>query len=390
MNPHYSNNTEGEEDGVSIIDLLQVVAENLRLLVVAPIAVGLIAFGISFIIPPTYTATATFLPPQQQQSMASSLLQSLGAFGGLAGAASGLKNPTDQYISFLKSKTVEDALVGRFKLIERYEVKFKSDARKILELNTRIISGKDNIIAVEFDDKSPSFAADVANAYGEELTKLLGVLAITEAQQRRVFFGKQLSATKDSLVAAEKALAATGVSVTALNANPSTALAGPASLRAQVTVQEVKLASMRSYLTDAAPEFRQAQAELVALRRELSKAESAQPAAVGGDNDYIGKYRDFKYQETLFDLFSRQYEIARVDESREGSSLQVIDQAQPPERKAKPKKATIAAISTFATAFFLLIFVFVRNAWRNSQNDAASIVAVQKLKYALRRSLGRN
>lgn len=389
MNSADSNNTQVDEGGVSIIDLLQVFVENLRLLVIAPIAVGLIALGISFLVTPTYTATATFLPPQQQQGMASSLLQSLGAIGGLAGAASGLKNPTDQYISFLRSQTVEDGLVRRFSLTERYDVKFKSDARKTLELNTRITSGKDNIISVEVDDRNPSFAADVANAYGEELIKLLGALAITEAQQRRVFFGKQLSATKDSLVAAEKALAATGISVSALNANPSTALAGPASLRAQVTVQEVKLASMRSYLTDAAPEFRQAQAELSALRRELSKAESAQPATAGSDSDYIGKYRDFKYQETLFDLFSRQYEIARVDESREGSSLQVIDQAQVPERKAKPKRAMIAVISTFGTAFFLLVFVFLRNAWKNWQNDAASAFAVQKLKFSLRRSLGR-
>ena len=383
------NDLSDEDEGISIIDLLQVVAENLRLLVVAPIAIGALALGVSFLIPPTYTAVATFLPPQQQQGMASSLLQSLGAIGGLASAAGGLKNPNDQYIGLLKSNAVEDQLITRFGLLERYDVEFKTDARKILEKNTRVVSGKDNIVTVEFDDKVPAFAADVANAYGEELTRLLGRLAITEAQQRRVFFGKQLASTKDSLIAAEQALAATGVSVATLNANPTTALAGPAALRAQVTAQEVKLASMRSYLTDSAPEFRQAQAELTALRRELSKAESAQPATAAGGNDYIAKYRDFKYQETLFDLFSRQFEIARVDESREGAVLQNIDVATPPERKAKPKKGLIALGAAAGSAFILLVFVFVRNAWRNALVDPQGAERIARLRRTLRRSAGR-
>lgn len=377
-------------DDVSFIDILQVLAENLRLIVVGPILIGLAALGITFAIPPTFTAVATFLPPQQQQGMAAGLLQSLGALGGLAGAASGLKNPTDQYISFLKSNAVEDALIERFKLMSRFEVDFKVDARKALERSTRVTAGKDNIISIEFDDRDPKFAADLANAYGEELAKLLSRLSVTEAQQRRQFFGKQLLATKDSLVSAEKALAATGVSVAALNSNPSTALAGPATLRAQVTAQEVKLASMRSYLTEDAADFRKGQAELSALRRELIKAENSQPVdAAGGRSDYITKFRDFKYQETLFDLFSRQYEVARIDESREGAVVQVIDVAQIPERKSKPKKATIAIITTFVAGLVILVFVFVRHSWRNTIADYRSAERIGRLRLAWRRSLGR-
>lgn len=379
-----------QDGGISLLDLLQVIAENLRTLVLVPVIAGALALGVSFLITPTFTATATFLPPQQQQGMASSLLQSLGAIGGLAGAASGLKNPTDQYVSFMKSKAVEDELIKRFDLITRYKADFKVDARKILESNTRILAGKDNIVTVEFDDRDPKFAADVANAYGEELTKLLGRLAVTEAQQRRLFFGKQLSATKDKLILAEQALAATGVSAATLNSNPVTALEGPARLRAQVTAQEVKLASMRSYLAEGAAEFRQAQAELAALRRELARAESAQPVSATGANDYIAKYRDFKYQETLFELFSRQYELARVDESREGSVIQVVDAAQPPERKTKPKKATIAVIATAVTLFLLLVFVFVRNGWRAALHDAESAEKIARLQSALRRAIGRH
>lgn len=117
-----------DDDEISLLDLLQVVVDNLRLLVLGPLVCGLAALGYSFTIPPTYTAKNQFLPPQQQQSSAASMLASLGALGGLAGAATGLKSPTDQYIAFMKSVSVQDALIERFKLVEKYEAKLKTDA----------------------------------------------------------------------------------------------------------------------------------------------------------------------------------------------------------------------------------------------------------------------
>ena len=175
-----------EDEEISLLDLLQTVVENLRLLVLGPLAVGLAALGISFAVPPTYTARTQFLPPQQQQSAAASMLASLGSLGGLAGAAAGLKNPSDQYVAFMKSNVLEDALIDRFKLMERFEEKLRADARVKLERSVRIASGKDGLISVEFDHTDPQFAAELVNAYPEELRALLARLAVTEAQQRRV------------------------------------------------------------------------------------------------------------------------------------------------------------------------------------------------------------
>ena len=192
-----------EDDEISLLDLLQTVVENLRLLVLGPLLVGLAALGISFAIPPTFTASTQFLPPQQQQSAAAAMLQSLGALGGLAGAATGIKNPNDQFVSFMQSRTLQDALIERFKLQERYEAKYLEDTRRELAKNARISSGKDGLIRVEVDDKDPAFAAELANAHVQELTQLLGRLAVTEAQQRRLFFEKQLNSAKDKLTQAE-------------------------------------------------------------------------------------------------------------------------------------------------------------------------------------------
>ncbi len=377
-----------DDDEISLLDLLQVVVDNLKLLVLGPLACGLTALGISFATPPTFTAKTQFLPPQQQQSSAASMLASLGALGGLAGAATGIKSPADQYIAFMKSVSVQNALIDRLKLMERYEAKLKIDARQALLGSVRIASGKDGLISVEVDDKDPKFAADLANAHVEELRNLLGRLAVTEAQQRRMFFEKQLQVTKENLAKADLALKSSGINSSVLKSSPSSAVEAVARLKAGISVQEVKLGSMRNYLTENAPEFKQALNELASLRTQLAKAEKEEPAPKD-TSDYVSRYREFKYQETMFELFAKQFELAKVDESREGAVIQVLDVAQPPERKAKPKKALIAIIATLASGFALLLFVFVRNAFKNAAQDESTKLKISLLQSSWHKALGK-
>jgi uncharacterized protein involved in exopolysaccharide biosynthesis len=380
--------TTEADDEISLLDLALVVVENLRLLVLGPLAAGLVALGISFLIPPTFTAKTQFLPPQQQQSAAASMLASLGSLGGLAGAAAGIKNPSDQYLAFLKSVSLQDALIDRFDLVKRFQVENRTDARRVMEGGVRTSSGKDGLIAVEVDDKDPKFAADLANAHVEELRKLLGRLAVTEAQQRRVFFEKQLQEARGNLAKSESALRSTGVSESLLKSNPTAALAGVAALKAQVTAQEVKVGAMRNYLSESAPEFRSALNDLTNLRGVLAKQQTAEePSIKNADGSYIQRYRDFKYFETLYELYAKQFEIARVDEAREGAVIQVLDAAQTPERKSKPKKALIALVSTLAAGFGLLLFVFVRNAIKKSQ---VADPRMSQLHLAFKKAFGKN
>jgi uncharacterized protein involved in exopolysaccharide biosynthesis len=292
----------------------------------------------------------------------------------------------------MKSVTLQDSLIERFKLLERYEAKTKTDARLELKENVRAASGKDGLISVEVDDKDPKFAAELANAHVEELGKLLGKLATTEAQQRRLFFEKQLTQAKEKLIQSEIDLKSTGVSGSVLKSNPASAVAAVAGLQAGVTAQEVKLGAMRGYLAETAPEFKQALNELANLRTQLAKQEKDSPASSNttAQGDYVSKYREFKYSETLFELFAKQFEIAKVDESREGAVIQVLDAALPPERKSKPKKALIAIISTLATGFALMLFVFIRQAMRNVKQDPESAQKFTALQASWRKALGRS
>jgi len=373
--------------------LLQVVLDNLRLLVIGPLLAGLVALGVTFAVAPTFTATTTFMPPQQQQSAAASMLAGLGALGGLAGAATGLKNPNDQFVAFLKSDSIANALIDRFNLMARFESVYKVDARTQLSNLSQISSAKDGLITVTFDDKDPVFAAQVANAYVTELGKMLNRLALTEAQNRRQFFEKQLIETKEKLTLAEANLRKSGINITALKSNPQAAITAVAELQAQIVAQEVKLSSMRGYLTESAPDFKQAQTELSALRMQFSKLEKSSAGSIGvnsSDADYVARYRDVKYHETLFDLFSKQFELAKVDEAREGNAIQIVDLAHAPERKSKPKKARIAVLSTLAAGMLLLLFVFVRSAMRSAAQAPETAEKFSSLGRAWRKALGRS
>jgi tyrosine-protein kinase Etk/Wzc len=394
MSENATSNAQGSigdmqnDDEISLLDLLQVIVDNLRLLVLGTLVCGLAALGYAFMIPPTYTAKTQFLPPQQQQSSAASMLASLGALGGLAGAATGLKSPADQYIAFMKSVSVQDALIERFKLVEKYEAKLKTDARMALTGSVRIASGKDGLISVEVDDQDPKFAADLANAHVDELRILLARLAVTEAQQRRMFFEKQLQITKENFTKADLALKSSGINSSVLKSSPASAVEAVARLKAGISVQEVKLGTMRNYLTESSTDFKQALSELASLKSQLAKAEKEEPASKDA-SDYVARYREFKYQETMFELFAKQFELAKVDESREGAVIQVLDIAEPPERKAKPKKAMIAVIASLVAGFALLLFVFIRSALKNASQDEETKLRMAALKGSWNRALGR-
>ncbi len=113
------------------------------------------------------------------------------------------------------------------------------------------------MISVTVEDTSPQRAADIANQYVEELRRMTSVLAVSEAQQRRVFFQKQLEDTKTKLAGAQFALQQSGISAAALNTEPKTAAEEFARMSAQLTAAEVKLQTMRGALADGAPEIRQ-------------------------------------------------------------------------------------------------------------------------------------
>lgn len=382
-----SNNSKIGNDEFSLIDLATVLAGNLRTLISLPLAAGVLTFGASYLIPPTFTASTQILVPSQQQSGAAAMLGSLGGLSGLAGGAlGGLKNPADQWVGLLKSRTVADAMLDRFKLVDRYETDYRFQARRKLEERTRFVAGKDGLIDIEIEDEDPKTAADMAGAYVEELRKLSNGLAVTEAAQRRLFFETQLRQIKDGLIKAEIALQSSGVNASVLKTDPGAAVTAIAQLKAQISAAEVRLQVLQSRLTADAPEMREARMELSSLKQMLVRAEqSDSQAGRGAGAEYVTRYREFKYQETLFELMARQFELAKADEAREGTIIQVVDEPQVPEWKTKPKRATLAVGATAAVLVLTVFVVLLRNAVANLKDDPTRAPKWARLTGMLRR-----
>ena len=320
--------------------------------------------------PPTFTARTTLLPPAQQQSLASAALGSLGALGSLAAAPGVLKNPADQYAGLLLSVTVTDRMIDAFDLMSVYAVNFREDARRGLGQRTLVSIGRrDGLMTIEVEDRDRARAAAMANRYVAELRRLSNELALTEAQQRRRFFESQLDATRKKLEQAQAGLQASGLSQGVLRAEPKAAAENYARLRAEAEASAVRLRMLRVSLADAAPEVQQQLGMLAALRERLAQAELNTDS--GGSTSYLSVFREFKYQESLFDLLSRQFEMARVDEARDGTLLQVVDAAQPPERRSRPRRTELVAMTAAVSLVLLVLIVLARLAWRRMTNTTA-------------------
>ena len=347
------------DDEVSLLDLLIVLAKHKRIVLGVPLVAAVVAAIISLLIPNIYTGTTRILPPQQSASTASALLNQLGGgLGGMIGVAGGsalgMRNPNDLYVGMLKSRTIADNLISRFDLRKVYDEDRVSDARKRLEKETTIAAGRDGIITIDVDDKDAKRAAELANAYADELMNLTKVLAVTEASQRRLFFERQLNQAKDSLTTAEL-MARQGLQkggIAQVDAQGRSMIAVTARLRAEISAREVQLSSMRTFAADGNPELQRTQNELEALRRELARVEgsSAVPATdrggvVGNSGlESLSRLRDVKYYEFLYELLAKQYELAKMDEAKDAVLIQVLDSALVPEMRSKPQVKIITSV----------------------------------------------
>jgi tyrosine-protein kinase Etk/Wzc len=361
------------DEEINLLELVTMLAKHKWLILGLSGLATIVAVVVSLQLPIIFTATTRIFPPQQGQSTTASILSQLGGIGALVGGGAGIKNPNDFYIGMLKSRTVADNLIQRFDLMKLYEAKLPSRARMTLDKMTTISSGKDNIITIEVDDEDPKRAAEMANAYVEELLKLTSVLAITEASQRRLFFERQVAQAKDNLGKAEllarQALQTRGL--VKVDDQGKAMVEATARVRGQITVKEVQIGAMSAYAADRNPDLVVARRELESLKRELAKLEGAgtsggpSMAQVGQGIDSLALLRDVKYHEVIYESLARQYEVAKIDEAKDSPVIQVMDKAIEPDFRSKPKRTRIVFMSAVAGMFIgilsaLLIEFFLK------------------------------
>jgi uncharacterized protein involved in exopolysaccharide biosynthesis len=291
---------------------------------------------------------------------------------GAAGSLIGTKNTNDLYIGILQSKSIADQLIKKFNLMQHFGTTTLTDSRSSLSTITTITSTKTGLINISVEDKDPKFAANLANAYTDELSKLNQKLAITDAAKRRLFFEQQLKNAKNQLDSSESLLKKTQETTGLLQPDSQiqAMITRTVQLQAQIASKEVQLSTIRSFAAAQNPEVLKTQQELQSLKKELDKLEINSSAAEGvivptrtipqTGLEYIRRLRDVKYNEAMFELLSKQFESAKLDEARDSSAVQILDIATTPDKKSKPNRGLIVAIGIIIGFFFGLGFTLLR------------------------------
>jgi uncharacterized protein involved in exopolysaccharide biosynthesis len=377
---------EEHAEEISILDVLVILTARRWLILKVVAGCAIAALVLALVLPVRFTAKITVMPPQQNSSIGSALSSQLANLGGLASLAEGslgLKTPNEMYVSMLHSQQVEDAMINHYGLMHEFHCEYLSQARKVFERRFDVeANGKDNLIHISVSDKDPRRAAEMANGYVEQFRKLSQGLAITEASQRRMFFEQQLVEAKDKLADAEEALKMTEqkTGMLQLDSQARALIESAAMLRAQIEAKEVQIQMMRTYAGDQNANLVEAEQGLAGLRAQLAKlggsedddtAGLLQPknAVTQSGLEYVRKYRDVKYYETIFEILARQFELAKLDEAKEGALIQVVDPAVIPDRKSFPPRALIVVAGVLVGFLLAIFIVLVQTSIAHARND---------------------
>ena len=382
------------------IDVLEVMTLLLRekktVLKFTLVAAALAALLVFVVMKPMYTAEAIFLPPQSAPGSAMSQLSSqLGSLG-MIGSFSGLKSPGDVYLGILGSRTIADNLIRRFELQRVYKIAKVSDTEKKLKARSSFVAGKDTLITISVEDHDPKRAADLANGYLDALYEQNGRLALTEASQRRLFFEEQLEREKNALADAEVELKKTQeqTGLIAPLGQAQVEIDAIAQVRAQISSRQIELSALKQAATNQNPEVIRLQTEIDGLEQQLQKLQNDSGTRQSGNVlpatakvpalalEYVRKQREVKYREILFELIAKQYESARLDESREAPLLQVVDRAIIPDKKSGPPRTLILVGSCLLGACLGVSWIILRGFVRTLQRDPAGATKLEALRQA--------
>lgn len=399
------------EESISFLTILVILAKRKSLIFKFVAVSAILATAFSLLLRNTYTAETKIMPPQQNQSMSTAaMVNQLGPLAALAGQGLGLRTPADLYVSMLHSETVANAIIDRFSLMSVYNKERRVDARKELADRTLIVAGKEGVISISVQDSqsyifsgsgpnqvSRQRAADMANAYVEELEKLTKTLAVTEAAKRRAFFEHETKMAMDDLTNAEQALKETQEKTGLIFLEPQSRAMIDAltSLRARVAAQEIVVQSMHSFATSENPDLIRAEQQLSAMRDQVARLERGQGRASIADLpienvptaglEYVRKLREVKYREALFELMAKQYEAAKIDEARDALIVQPLDKALVPEKRSGPLRAVLVLIVTLLALLVATLTVFFREWLEQAKEEPQFASQWQLFKLYLRR-----
>lgn len=389
-----------EPGTIDLLDLMLVIARDRKRILTVTLVAAFVGAALALTTKNSFIATATILPPQQQQSSAASLMGQLGtlsALSGAGGASLGIKSPADTYVGILQSRTIADRLIAHFNLQLIYKQKKAGDTRAILKKNSKFEATKDGMIQISVEDLDPNRASDLTNGYVSALYDLNSTLAIGEASQRRLFFDKQLGEERNALNLAEDDLKTTQekTGLIQFSGQAEAIIRGISETRAEIASRKVQLQALAISSTDQNPDVARMKQAIATLQLQLEALQNNQQRIQPGDIEmpagrvpeagleYSRKMREVKYHETLFELLSKQYEAARIDEAKSAPIIQVIDPAIPPDRKSGPHRTLIILAFSFIGFCLSSLWSILSYAIKQMRKIPEQAAKLQELQHAV-------
>lgn len=380
---------EQVQDDIQLLNYIIILSKNSRRIIytslLLPIAVYLILL---LFFPLWYTATARIVPPTQNLTLSAQLMDGLlgtivpgkaTALGGMMGDVLGLKSPADLYVGILTSDTVFDRIIERFELRKLYKEKYIEETRKRLGKLADIRTARDGLISISVTDKSRQRAADMANAFVEELALILRRQSEEEARARLAFLDEKLKEASLNLATAEENLKkfSEKTGVLQIDAQTMGSLQYLAYLRAMLDAKEVELKLLQHQLTPSNHFVILAEKERTALKNKIREVE--QREGMEGETsealiattripslglEYLRLFREVRFQDAVYRVYLKLAELARVDLAREPLVIQVVDRAKVPEQKSHPKRLLITLVVFFVTLVVMILASFAREYWQ--------------------------
>ncbi|UCG42847.1 MAG: hypothetical protein JSU73_13470 [candidate division WOR-3 bacterium] len=362
-----------------VLQYIQVLLKWRSLILVNTLGLTLIGVTMSFILPARFSAAARLLPPPEDDLFGVTSILSGGMAGGLSRLRSGfmaMATPSDVMLGILGGRTIAQSVVERCSIAEHYGIRSGSMEAAILQLGrmTSMTAGDEGIVSISVDAKTPELAADVANAYVEELDHFLRTSNISRGRNTRVFIEGRLVEVRAALDAAKESLAVyqRRHRMISLEEEMEAAVDAYAKLKSQLYIMQAELGMVEPVSSADNPYVLSLRREIAAFRNELLLLEQGRSADGFGAGFAVSfhdlpetaaglltRYLELKIQEESYTLLSQQYEYAKIMEARDTPTTTVLDRAVPPERRSFPRRKRIVAVFVLFGLAVSSAFAFV-------------------------------
>jgi uncharacterized protein involved in exopolysaccharide biosynthesis len=360
--------------------------ENRRTLVRSILFGFVLSIAVVLILPKGYEATTKLMPPETGSGNGAALMAALatrgaGMLSGLAGDLLGVKGNGPVFVEILESRTVADRLIDEFHLSREYKTTKIEYTRKQLEAHTKISEDrKSGVITITVTSRDPDRAAAMAQAYVGELDRLVSQLSTSSARRERIFLEERLKTVKTDLDDAATRFSEFASRNTAIDipAQGKAMVEAAAVLQGQLIAAEAEASGLEKIYTVNNVRVRALQARIGELREQLQKlGGSTSPVEVRNDNSlypsirklpllgvtYADLYRRTKIEETVYELLTQQYELAKVQEAKEIPSVKVLDSAVVPTVKSSPHRVVLTLCGTALVLCGTVAWILLRKKW---------------------------